>query len=308
MLFSNYSSAQHTNFNSQKNWSLNKKELILGFGGTNFLGDLGGRNQIGTDFSPADLDFQATSLGGIIGYRYRFHPKWATTFSVAGGLIRGTDAYTEEIIRKSRNLSFRSPVVTVSQRLEYLLVAYEQFGSRYSIPGIRSAKEKNTQLYVFAGIGATYFNPQAKNQNGVWTNLAKLNTEGQGLAGGPTDYKQYTFAVPMGVGFRWGIDKVYRIGIEVSYVYLFSDYVDDVSGKYYNQAEIASSYGAEAAYFSNPSVQNQYWFSDGQQRGDANKDSYVTANIVLYRNFTYKPTNYKFGRPQKFKGGGRYKF
>ncbi len=303
----NEADAQHTNFNSQRNWSLNKKEFIIGVGGTNFLGDLGGRNQIGTDFSPVDLDIQATSIGGIIGYRYRFKPHWATTFSVSGGLLRGSDANTEEIVRNSRNLSFRSPIVTVSQRMEWLLYTYEQFGSRYNIPGIRSAKERNNQFYLFAGIGASYFNPQAK-LNGSWVNLADLNTEGQGLDGGPKDYQPFTLSIPLGVGFRWGIDKVYRIGFEVSYVFTFSDYIDDVSGVYYNRDEIEAAYGADAAYLSNPSVQNQYWFSEGQQRGDDNRDSYVTANIVIYRNLTYKPTNYKFGRKPKFKGGGRYKF
>lgn len=37
--------AQHTNFNSQKNWSLNKKEIFFGLGATQFLGDLGGQDQ-----------------------------------------------------------------------------------------------------------------------------------------------------------------------------------------------------------------------------------------------------------------------
>lgn len=39
--------AQHTNFNSQKNWSLNKKEIFFGLGATQFLGDLGGQYQAG---------------------------------------------------------------------------------------------------------------------------------------------------------------------------------------------------------------------------------------------------------------------
>ena len=48
---------QHTNFNTQRNWSLNKKELVFGGGATQFLGDLGGRSQIGKDYSLADLDW-----------------------------------------------------------------------------------------------------------------------------------------------------------------------------------------------------------------------------------------------------------
>ena len=48
--------AQHTNFNTQRNWSLNKKEILFGLGATQFTGDLGGRNQIGKDYSLADID------------------------------------------------------------------------------------------------------------------------------------------------------------------------------------------------------------------------------------------------------------
>jgi|TARA_R110000737_G_scaffold161270_1_gene189131 hypothetical protein len=299
--------AQHTNFNSQRNWSLNKKEIIFGVGAMNFLGDLGGRNRIGTDYSPVDLDIGATSIGGLFGYRYRFAPRFATTTQLSGGLVRGSDNLTDEVIRKSRNLSFRSPIVAISQRLEWIFYSYEQFGGRYNIPGIRAHKDKNNQAYLFGGIGATYFNPQAK-LNGAWVSLRQLHTEGQGLVGGPKQYGFVTAIVPMGIGFRTGIDKVWRVGIEISYTKTFSDYIDDVSTVYYSQSELAAAYGPDAAYLSNPSYQNQYWFSEGQQRGDEQKDSYANINIVFYKNLTYKPVNYKFGRPPKFRGGGRYKF
>ena len=72
--FTTVSYAQHTNFNTQRNWSLNKKEIMFGFGATQFLGDLGGKDQIGTDYSPIDIDWPSTSIGGMIGFRYRFHP------------------------------------------------------------------------------------------------------------------------------------------------------------------------------------------------------------------------------------------
>ncbi|MFA7273008.1 MAG: hypothetical protein WC044_04030 [Crocinitomicaceae bacterium] len=298
---------QHTNFNSQRNWSLNKKEFFFGVGATNFLGDLGGRNRIGTDYSPVDFDIDATSLGGMLGYRFRFSPKWATSTQISGGLVRGSDANTQEVIRKSRNLSFRSPIASVSQRIEFILFAKEQFGARYKIPGINGMKDKNTQGYVFIGIGATYFNPQA-NLNGTWVNLRPLHTEGQGLVGGPEQYGMVTAIVPMGVGVRVGLDKLWRIGFELTYTKTFSDYIDDVSTTYYDKSAIAAAYGNEAAYLSNPSYQNQYWFAGGQQRGDKQKDSYLNFNLVFYRNLTYKPTNYKFGRTPKFRSAGRYKF
>ncbi len=57
---------QHTNFNTQRNWSLNKKEIMFGGGATQFLGDLGGRDQVGKDYSLADLDLPSTSWNGMV--------------------------------------------------------------------------------------------------------------------------------------------------------------------------------------------------------------------------------------------------
>src|SRR5574343_1952744 len=100
--------AQHTNFNTQRNWSLNKKEILFGIGATQFTGDLGGRNQVGKDYSLRDIDLPSTGIGGMIGFRYRFFPFWVIITILIVGLLRGNDALTNEVIRESRNLHFRS--------------------------------------------------------------------------------------------------------------------------------------------------------------------------------------------------------
>ena len=298
--------SQHTNFNTQRNWSLNKKEIIFGIGATQFLGDLGGRDQIGKDHSLADLDLPSTGMGGMIGFRYRFHPYFATTTSLSIGMLRGDDNHTNEIVRESRNLHFRSIIVELSQRFEIILLANEKFGSRYSLSGhSKKMKEKNTQLYVFGGIGVAFFNPKARYQ-GEWTALRPLSTEGQGLDGGPAKVSPVTATVPLGVGFRIGLNRMWRIGIEASYVKTFSDYIDDVSGTYYDSNILAAQVGPESAYLSDPSTHNSSWFAAGQQRGDPDeKDAYFLLNVTVYRNITYKDYA-KQRKANKWKG--RYKF
>ncbi len=297
--------AQHTNFNTQRNWSLNKKEIMFGIGATQFLGDLGGRDQIGKDYSLADLDLPSTSIGGMIGFRYRFHPYFATTTSLNVGLLKGNDALTNEIIRESRNLHFRSIIVELSHRFEIIILANEKFGARYSLSGhSKKMRETNTQLYLFGGIGVAYFNPKAK-YNGSWTALRPLSTEGQGLDGGPEMYSRITATIPLGIGFRVGLNRMWRIGIEATYVKTFSDYIDDVSGEYYDRNILATQVGDDAAYLSNPSTQNSTWFGTGQQRGDEQKDAYFYLNLTFYRNITYKDYA-KQRRMNKWKG--RYKF
>ena len=63
--------AQRINFNTQRNWSLNKKELLIKFGPTQFLGDLGGANTSNYDYSLKDWDWQALGFNVGVGYRYR---------------------------------------------------------------------------------------------------------------------------------------------------------------------------------------------------------------------------------------------
>ena len=297
--------AQHTNFNTQRNWSLNKKEIMFGFGATQFTGDLGGRDRIGTDFSVVDIDFPSTGYGGMIGYRFRFHPYWATTSSLNVGLLKGDDALTNEIIRQSRNLHFRSIVVEFQQRIEAIVLANEKFGNRYSLSGhSKRMKNHNEQLYLFTGIGVSYFNPKAQ-LNGKWVALRPLKTEGQGLDGGPDTYLPVTATIPFGIGFRWGIGRMWRMGIEATYVKTFSDYIDDVHGEYYDPAILAAEVGSEAAYLSNPATQNTTWFAPGQQRGDKQKDAYYYVNLTFARNVTYKD----YARQRRMhKWKGRYKF
>lgn len=282
--------SQSSNFNTTRNWSQNKKEVYFGIGGTNFTGDLGGRDRIGTDFSLVDLDWPATFAGFSMGYRYRWHPYWATSTDLYSGVVRGDDANTNEIIRRSRNLHFRSPIISLAQRIEWIILANEQVGRRYNIPGLRGFKDKTQHLYLFTGASLTYFNPQAKI-NGTWTNLRPLKTEGQGLPGGADPYLPFTFVIPLGIGIKTSISKMWRIGLEVSYNKTFTDYIDDVSGNYYDPEELLSSVGPDAVYAADPSIENQNWFAEGQQRGDPDeKDAFYIANIVFVKNITYRNT------------------
>src|SRR5690554_4106017 len=134
-----------SNFNSSKNWSMNKHEVFFAVGPTFFLGDLGGLNKEGTQKSIVDLDFSSTRIGGGLGYRFRFHPRWATSTQLYFALGDGKDSNTDEIIRRSRNLSFRSPISEVSQRLELFILANEKVGARYNIRGLKGMRQE--QMY-----------------------------------------------------------------------------------------------------------------------------------------------------------------
>ena len=273
-------------------------------GATQFLGDLGGKNKVGKDYSLADMDMGSTGVNIGIGYRFRFHPHFATTSLLNFGLLRGDDALTEEFSRNARNLNFRAPIVNFNQRIEYIVFANEKYGKRYSMAGMKGFKDHNEQIYLFTGVGIAYFNPQGQHGGG-WTNLRPLTTEGQGLPGGPGKYDPYTVTIPFGVGFRMGLTKMWRIGIEATYFKTFTDYIDDVSGVYYDPAILAAQVSQESANFSNPSATPSL-FTPGSQRGDKQKDAYFYLNVTLSKNLTYK--NYAKRSKQIRYKGGRAKF
>lgn len=291
-------SQMSSNFNSSRNWSMNKKEIFFTLGATQFLGDLGGRDRIGTQKSLIDIDWNMTRMGIGAGYRFRFHPMWAWSTQLYAGMLRGDDANTNEIVRRSRNLHFRSPIVEFSNRIECIVYANERVGARYKIQGLKGFKTSSEVVYLFTGISGFFFNPQM-NINGAWTNLQPLRTEGQGLTGGVDEYGRINIAIPFGVGFKIGIGQYWRIGMEFIYNKTFTDYIDDVSGNYFDPAVLAAEIGPNAAFASNPSIENHNWFAPGQQRGNPNdKDAYFFTNIVLTRNITYP----------KPKGGSRIRW
>ena len=66
---------QSTHFTKSDHWRLQRKEIIFGTGASNFLGDLGGRNQVGTD-GLMDFEYKATRYAVALGYRYQFARDW----------------------------------------------------------------------------------------------------------------------------------------------------------------------------------------------------------------------------------------
>ncbi len=289
--------SQHANFNSQRNWSLHKKELQIGFGATQFNGDLGGSVGVGRDYSLKDIDIQATGLAGWLGYRQRFHPFFATTTSLCVFQLKADDKWSEEPTRYARNLNFQSLCFEVQQRLEFIFAANEKFGSVFNLPGNYSQKNRSQQYYMFAGVGMLYFNPKTVYQ-GEKVALRPLKTEGQATA-----YSPFTMTIPVGLGFRMGVSKMWRVGLEMAYVKTFSDYVDDVSTIYANPSDLGSQMAID---LSNPTSGNPA-FAPGEKRGDSNqKDAYYHVNLIVTRNLTYKD----YGRQRKkynLKSSGRYK-
>lgn len=280
------SMAQTNYFNSSRNWSLNKKEVYFGLSGAQFLGDLGGGSGIGRTKSPLDMDWPATRAGFNGGFRYRFAPRFATKTNLNWFWINGDDAYTENDVRRERNLSFRSMVVELSQQLEFIV--WYSDNVRPKSRSNRNYRNKSSQLYLFAGVGAFFYNPKAKTDAGDWVALRPLGTEGQNMSDGPDPYKWFSFSIPTGIGFKTSVGRHWRIGFELSYHKTFTDYMDDVSGNHYHDRAALAANNPLSAQMTDRSLEGKGWFNQGQQRGNIDdNDAFVMFNIHAIYNISY---------------------
>lgn len=265
-------------------WKKTRREVLVGAGAANLLGDLGGADQVGTHFMK-DLEISLTRPTAGGGFRYKFSPVLAAKAVGSWCRLAGNDALTLEPARNNRNISFRTNVVSFSTQFEYSITEEKSKSRRYA----RRGKRFPFNLYLFAGVGGFYFNPKAQYLDGTWYELKPLGTEGQGLPGSEAkSYSLYQICLPMGFGLKYPITKEWSIGLEYSVVKTFTDYLDDVSTVYYDNNAIKSARGDVAAFFADPSTSPTRSSSivgatnPGELRGETSyNDAYLYAWIYV---------------------------
>ena len=276
-------------------WKRQRVEYSFGLGATNFLGDLGGRDQEGTN-GLMDFEYKATRFAAGLGYRYQVAKDWFVKGNLIYAKVSGDDDLTQEPARHNRQLNFQSHIVELSGQLEYLLIK-QKTGHLYSLRGVRGKSWFRFEVYLFAGIGAAWYSPYAK-KDGEWYSLKDKHTEGQGLEGGPKQYSGFTAVVPWGIGIKRNLGggarsrrfSTWSISLELTMRNTFTDYIDDVSTSYYQNPTtgegtkaVEAAYGPDAGYFADPSgnyYEGQY--GEPQQRGDhTDNDAYMLGIISI---------------------------
>lgn len=180
---------------------------------------------VGTTFylgelNPSRLFAQPQLAGGIV-YRYNLSPRWALKGDFLFGKVAGSDQVTNG--GYERNLSFWAPITEFSITAELnFLKLYNSTGKNHFAP------------YIYAGATIFSFDPKAAYTDGTVYELQSLGTEGQGLEGMPKKYSLTHFAIPFGIGLRFNIGRYFCIGAEWGFRYTFTDYLDDVGGRYYD--------------------------------------------------------------------------
>lgn len=160
-------------------------------------------------------------MGGVF-YRTNFDERWTLKSSFNYGRLYANDKNSPHNFNRQRNLHFRTDVMEVAAMLELNFLEFNKL-----------KHDKNWTPYFTIGIAVFAFNPQAKI-NGQWHYLHPLGTEGQTdeSYSGVKKYRLVDFAIPIGGGFKYSINKNWNVGIYGGLRITFNDYIDDVGGVY----------------------------------------------------------------------------
>lgn len=217
------------------------------------------------------LDQSHAAFGA--GVSYEIIPKVLIRGTFTVSKLSGDDKFSSKALNRQRNLNFSSVLYDASVVADYSL--YDLLNRRVT-------------PYVYAGIAMFGFNPYTFDTLGNKYFLKNLSTEGQGLIEYPDrkKYKNVQFAIPFGIGVRFRITDNAYLGYEIGLRKTFTDYIDDVSNTYIDEALLASNRGAKAvelAFRSNELKDvNLPYPVDGTIRGGSKyKDWYYFSGITL---------------------------
>ena len=237
----------------------------------------GGAYYIG-DLNPYAHFNQTNYALGII-YRHNLdNERIALRVQAIYGKVSGNDAKSNDLNQLNRNLNFSSSVLEIGPLIEINFIDY--------IVGVMSRKKFKFQTpYLFAGI--TYFkmNPLGTYE-GQTVELQPLATEGQETSQNASQnrYGLKQISIPLGLGYKFNITKRFAISLEYGIRKTFTDYLDDVSGRYPDLQLLSSEAGQLSAYMSDRTI-NEEGYTDlnyGTSRGNSkNKDWYSFFGAII---------------------------
>ena len=284
-----------------------------------------------------DTDILSSNFVLNAGYTYRFNEKIRYRGNLIFSRVSGNDNKSQEKFRNNRNLNFRTDILELSATTEYHIVRANT-GSKHNL---RNPKGKRISpkilskigIYLVGGVGGFLYVPKARNQftypditantnftadsdNETYHNLRPLHTEGQGYEGIESGdnfnipgkkfdtrktYKKVAVCIPFGFGIQKAFDSYMGIKIEFGIRYTFTDYLDDVSGIYYDKNLLAQNNekGNLAATMTGTNSGDTYsndltYTQAGFRRGNPNNnDYYGFLSVSLYKTFVGNSKWYK---------------
>lgn len=304
-------------------------EMGLAGGFTNYFGDLGNNEFFQTTSTRPGMAITLRHFLGTpkaSGYAYRkFDAEARFSWHRLGydetRPFGGRQGY--QLRNYFRGLSFRTDVFSLEGRVTYTL--YKNRRQPLHI--------QKSCMYVFTGVGFFYGKPKAdlfrgdvdiNNRYFFWsdgtvrdaaegsgqgniiekdgkyeTDLTDWRTEGEepkSEFGKGKNMCNNHFGIPVGMGFRYGLNKKVIMTFEIAYYKLFTDCIDNVSNRYAYKSEIDEAFPNDpvkqelAEYISDPTGRGTDGYPGPQTspRGNPNKsDSYTFISLEFAYRFDF---------------------
>jgi hypothetical protein len=222
------------------------------------------------------LEWSQTRLALAVGLRYKLSNYFALKSHLTYGRVSGDDKLTQEFFRNYRNLSFFSDIYEFNINFEGAF-QQEQVGHRYRLRKVRGIRGYELYTYAFIGAGVFHMDPKTEFK-GTSIRLQPLGTEGQGLVASRSKYSLFQFCIPVGIGFKYTLDRQWGIGLELGLRKTFTDYIDDVSTTFFDFASYPGADPLAALVADRSNGTKPQITAAGAQRGDPREnDSYMFA-------------------------------
>jgi len=231
-----------------------------------FGGFLGGAGYMG-DINPVKA-YKLTDPAFGVQIKRNFDNYWSAKLNFMQGNVRASDAESSNSFKIERNLDFYSPISELSMQIEFNLFRY-MAGADFGYA------TRKFSPYLFTGIASFSYNPLTKF-NGEDVPLRLVQTEN-------IAYKKSAISVPYGAGVKYNISGKWSLLAEIGYRTAFTDYLDDISGRYvdFNVVTPASQLTQALADRSIAQIG-----TPGTQRGDFRpRDTYMFAGVGLTYTF-----------------------
>ncbi|HTO15160.1 MAG TPA: hypothetical protein VLZ83_05290 [Edaphocola sp.] len=283
-----------------------KRTFAVGatFGMTDLWADVGTKGPL-EHYANSDYWNNIKTMGGFF-VKYTHVPGFAIRMGVGNGTLYANDVWNRSLADKAKTI-YEDPVQRYYRNLNVKTNIWEgNFMFEISPMQLFSNWEfgkgphRRFQPYLLAGVGGIYFNPRGElvdyeTKTSQWVDLRPLATEGQNFdkEGMPELYSRYSLVIPAGIGFRVDISRNIAVGMEYIMRYTFTDYLDDVSGKYIDPLlfdiaylnEGPKSYQARRLSEKSGELVPGTVHAPGEMRGDpSTKDLYSTLSVNLYWN------------------------
>ncbi|HIP37767.1 MAG TPA: hypothetical protein EYG85_13030 [Crocinitomix sp.] len=239
------------------------------------IGVMGGGSYYIGDLNP-NTHFKYSDWAAGLIVRYNLSNRHSFRFTASYANVYGDDAMSNDPYQINRNLSFYTDIIEIAAGFEIDLLKYRINDMKYPITP-----------YFFYEIAYFRMNPKVKDEFGDEISLQELGTEGQGtILNSKKQYGLNQISIPLGIGLKFNLKERLAISIEYGIRKTFTDYLDDVSGKYVNPLALQGIKGPLTAQLADQSLNQQSYFTEGLDRGNPRtKDWYSMYGLMI----TFKP-------------------